>query len=330
MTNRFRVTKTFAQNVAIGGAVVLFSLAGVQTSASAATVYQPGVASQIPTAYSFKVGDATVTALSDGTAALDLHKLLKGPSTKEIDELLDGEFLANPVHTSVNVYLVQFGDRNVLIDTGTGDLFGADTAGKLLGALAATGTSPDKISDILITHAHTDHIGGLVRGGKIVFPNATVHLGQPDVDFFFRNPSSGADEKSRKEALDMLGPYDQAGKLKGFTGSTEIVPGITGTVHPGHTPGSAFYTLASKEQTLVFVGDIVHSVVQFSDPKITIIFDGDPNVAEKTREVAFKKIATDRQLFAAPHLPFPGVGHIKSSGKGYQWVPLNYADWPSK
>ncbi len=308
----------------------LASTAALHAPAFAAPVDQPVTVSQVPTAYSFKVGAAKVSALSDGTAALDLHKLLKGATEEKIDGLLDGDFLANPVHTSINAYLVQIGDRKLLIDTGTGDLFGPETAGKLPGALAAIGVASDQISDVLITHAHTDHIGGLVRGGKIMFPNATVHLGQPDLDFFLRDSKSSADASLKKEASEMLGPYDKAGKVAGFTGTAEITPGVTGTVHPGHTPGSAFYTLESEGQKITFVGDIVHSTVQFQDPEITIIFDTDQKVAEKTRETAFKEIASERELIAAPHLPFPGVGYIKRSGREYEWSPLNYADWPSK
>ncbi|NKJ38412.1 MBL fold metallo-hydrolase [Rhizobium sp. SG570] len=322
--------KSSRQKLLFTALVGLLSATAPLAPAFAGAINQPISVSQIPTVYSFKVGAAKISALSDGTAALDLHKLLKGASEKKIDDLLDGDFLANPVHTSINAYLVQIGDRKLLIDTGTGDLFGPETAGKLPGALAAINVAPAQISDVLITHVHTDHIGGLVRGGKIMFPNATVHLGQPDLDFFLRDSGSGADASLKKEASEMLGPYDKAGKVKGFTGTAEIAPGLTGTVHPGHTPGSAFYTLDSEGQKIIFVGDIVHSAVQFQNPEITIIFDTDQKVAEKTREAAFKSIASERQLIAAPHLPFPGVGYIKRAGKAYEWVQLNYADWPSK
>jgi glyoxylase-like metal-dependent hydrolase (beta-lactamase superfamily II) len=169
-----------------------------------------------------------------------------------------------------------------------------------------------------------------VQGGRIAFPNATIHVGKPDIDFFL-NPAnaakSGHDRKHFDEAIKTLEPEVDAGKVAAFSSTTEVVPGITATLHPGHTPGSAFYTLTSQGELITFVGDIIHvASVQLPDPSVTIVYDVDPKAAEATREQAFSQFASDRELVAAPHLPFPGVGHIRRMGKSYQWLPVEYAN----
>jgi glyoxylase-like metal-dependent hydrolase (beta-lactamase superfamily II) len=118
-----------------------------------------------------------------------------------------------------------------------------------------------------------------------------------------------------------------AGKVETFEGSTQIVPGITATVHAGHTPGSAFYTVESEGQRIVFVGDIIHvGAVQFPEPAITITYDVDRKRAAQVREAAFATFARDGTLIAIPHIPFPGVGHLRATGTGYEWMPIVFGN----
>jgi len=306
--------------------------AAAQTQETGATA--PGIVLQGADHYRFKIGDVVVTSLSDGTVPQDLHKLLLGTSAEKTDALLAQGYLANPVEASINVFLLDMGERRVLVDTGSGELFGPGYGGKLTESLSAAGIAPETITDILITHVHTDHTGGLVHGGALVFPNATVHVGKPDVDFFLDRANaakSGIAVNYFDEAIKTLKPYIDAGKVKPFDRQTEILPGVTATLHPGHTPGSAFYTLRSGGQQIIFIGDIIHvSAVQFSDPAITIIYDVDPMRAAQVRAEQFSIFAKDRDLVAASHLPFPGVGHVRTYERGYGWVPVDYGNWDVK
>jgi glyoxylase-like metal-dependent hydrolase (beta-lactamase superfamily II) len=319
MTLRLLLSSTA---IAVTIATALPAFAAPVTTADA-------VYAQAADTYAMPLGDLKIVALSDGTVPQDLHELLTGTSEKEVDGLLDRSFQANPVEASINAYLILGGDRAVLVDTGSGELFGPGYGGKLLDSLAAAGVMPGDITDILITHVHTDHTGGLVAGGKPVFANATVHVGAPDIDFFLDASNSERTGYARQyfdEAAKTVGVYAKAGKVKTFGNNETILPGIVTTLHPGHTPGSAFFTVESQGRSIVFVGDIVHvENVQFPKPAITIVYDVDPAKAAAVREQAFSDIAGSRQLIAAPHLPFPGIGHVRGEGGGaFSWHPVEY------
>jgi glyoxylase-like metal-dependent hydrolase (beta-lactamase superfamily II) len=314
--------------------LALLSTAHAALAAPATSTTQPQVLPQPAGVYRFKIGDVQIIALSDGTAPQDLHKLLQGTTATRTDAALKQEFLANPVQTSINVYLIEIGSRRVLIDTGVGDLFGPGSGGRLTDSMASAGIAADQIDDILITHVHPDHVGGLVRDGRTVFPKAVVHFGKPDLEYFVESAKGSAahgDAKSSEEAGKMLKPYLDSGRVSTFTESGEVVPGITATPHPGHTPGSAFYTLTTKDGSVVFVGDIVHAAaVQFSTPRVSIMYDAEPKLAIDVRKKAFADFADKRTLIAAPHLSFPGVGYVRKAGENYQWIPINYENWSAK
>lgn len=314
--------------------VLLASVAVFPSHASDATVATSAAAhlrAQAFGVYQYRIGDIQVTALSDGTVPQDLHKLLTNTTTANVDELLRQSFLANPVEASINAYLIDTGSRLVLVDTGAGVFFGPGYGGKLLGNLKAAGYGPEQIDDILITHIHTDHSGGLTAGGNMIFPNASIHIGKPDIDFFL-NPSNskgvdGYDEKYFKEAVAAVGPYMKAGKVRAFNGETQILPQIKAVPAAGHTPGHSFYVVESKGQSMTFIGDIIHvASVQFPDTDIAIVYDVDPKHAVAEREKQFATAAANRTLLAGAHLPFPGIGRIRTEGDGYTFVPVDYRD----
>lgn len=297
---------------------------------AAVPVAPPAVLLQTPGVYRFMVGNVRVTALSDGTVPIDLHVLLHGTTAAQTDTVLRRSFLVNPVEASINAFLLETGTRRVLVDTGAGDLFGPGNGGKLVESLKAAGTDPAQIDDILITHVHTDHSGGLVRNGQMIFSKAIVHAGKADVDFFL-DPANGSktgyDARYFVEAAKTLKLYVDAGRVRPFTGRAAIIPGITAEVRAGHTPGSVFYTLESRGERVVFIGDIVHvGAVQFANPAVTITFDLDPAKAALVRKQAFAEFTRALTLIAAPHLPFPGVGHLRAHTPGYEFVPVAYGN----
>ncbi len=157
------------------------------------------VKTQAPGYYRMMLGDFEITALSDGTAKFPAETLYTG-AKDQVAALLAKAFLDSPVELSINAFLVNTNERLVLIDAGTGGFFGP-VLGKLVPNLAAAGYQPEQIDDIILTHAHVDHLGGLVAGEKIVFLNATVHLNQRDADFWLSAANRDAAREAKKDSF---------------------------------------------------------------------------------------------------------------------------------
>ncbi len=275
------------------------------------------------------LGDFEVTALSDGTVDLPIDQLLTNTSPGKVDAALGKSFLKAPVETSVNAYLINTGSKLVLVDAGAAGLFGP-TLGKLLDNLKAAGYQPEQVDAVLITHLHPDHVGGLMAGNQLAFPNATVHVDKHEAGFWLSQDQldkAPAEAKGFFQgAMASLNPYAQAGRLKTFEGAAEIVPGVRAQPSHGHTPGHSTFVVESKGQTLVLWGDLMHAAaVQFADPSVTIKFDSDPKAAMAERKKAYADAADKGYWVAASHLSFPGLGHLRRDGKGYVFVPANYS-----
>ncbi|RYG69807.1 MBL fold metallo-hydrolase [bacterium] len=323
---KFPTLRRSATALALGLSILATSPARAQTAAmkKAAAIMPPQVG-----VYRMKVGAFRVTALSDGTIPIKLHDLLTHVKPGQIDKALQHDNLADPVETSVNAYLIEMGSRLVLVDTGAGDLYGP-TLGYLPNSLHAAGFRPEQITDVLITHIHTDHSGGLLYAKTLAFPNATLHIAKREVDFWLdpKNPAKTPREQKRfAEAREKVGPYVRAGKVKTFSGDTQLFPGMRALAAPGHTPGHTFYALESQGQKIMFWGDAMHAAsLQFPDPDVTIVFDIDSPKAAATRKKFMRDAAQKGYWVAFDHVSFPGVGHIRPEGKGYRWVPINYSD----
>jgi len=124
-----------------------------------------------------------------------------------------------------------------------------------------------------------------------------------------------------------FGPSVAAGKVQPFDGATQLFPGMRSVPAYGHTPGHSFYVLESQGEKMAFWGDVLHvAEVQLKHPDVTIQFDVDPSAAAAARELAFADAAKQGYLIAPAHMSFPGVGHLRSDGKGYQFVPLPYVN----
>jgi glyoxylase-like metal-dependent hydrolase (beta-lactamase superfamily II) len=308
---------------------VAAALAATLLAGAIAEAAAPQQKTQAPGYYRMMLGEIEVTALSDGIFPMDTLKLLTNITPKQLDAALARSFLKNPVDTSVNGFLVNTGSKLVLIDTGAGTLFGP-TLGKLLSNLKASGYGPDQVDEIYITHMHGDHVGGLVVDGKPAFSNAVVRAAQPEADFWLSKAHMDAAPADRKDgyqgAMNMLNPYVSAGKFKPFSGDTELVPGIRAVATPGHTAGHTIYVIESKGRKLVLWGDLMHvAAAQFPDPAVTILFDTDSAMAAAQRKKVFADAAKDGFWVAGAHLSFPGIGHLRTAGAGYAYVPANYA-----
>ena len=304
---------------------VTFGMFGFSMAEAAA----PMVKTSPPGFYRMMLGADEVTALSDGTDDLPVDKLMTNTTPAAVDEALKRSFEHEPLETSVNAFLVNTGGKLVLIDTGAGTLFGP-TLGNLLASLRAAGYQPEAVDEILITHMHPDHIGGLLAAGKMAFPNAVVHANKLDADYWLSRANlDKADPASKgffQGAQASLAPYVQAHHFETFEGDVDLAPGIRSVALPGHTPGHTGYMIESNGQRLLVWGDVVVvGAIQFANPSVTIEFDADAGEAAAERRKAFDDAASQGYWVAGAHLPFPGLGHVRAAGEAFEWAPANYS-----
>jgi glyoxylase-like metal-dependent hydrolase (beta-lactamase superfamily II) len=308
---------------AAAAACVLSFLCGTYALAAA-----PQLKTQAPGWYRMMLGDFEVTSLNDGTFPLDVTKVLGNVTPKQLDDDLSRSFLTNPVEESVNGFLINTGTKLVLVDTGAGTFFGP-TVGKLVKNLEASGYRPEQVDEIYITHMHSDHIGGLLKDGKMAFPNAVVRASQLETDYWLSKAKMAAAPAEAKDgfvnAQKALEPYVAAGRFKPFKGDVELVPGIRSVANPGHTPGHTLYMVESGGDKLLLWGDLMHvAAAQFPDPSVSLQYDLDVPAAREQRKKVFADVAEHRYWVGGAHLPFPGIGHLRANGSGYTFVHTNY------
>lgn len=290
---------------------------------------------QVSGFYQYQAGDVQITALLDGTNFMS-PSLFKDISPQQVQEILKKYYADQDkgVQTSINAFLVNTGKSLVLVDSGAESCFGAHL-GSILKNLVASGYKPEQVDTILLTHLHPDHVCGISQKGTANFPNATVYVSEDEAKYWL-DPKQAAKLPKDKQAnylstvkmiKEAITPYQAKQRFKTFKLGDEV-QGFKVINTAGHTPGHYSYELKTKDQSVVFIGDIVHShTVQFDKPQTAIEYDIDPKKAVQTRLKQFANFAKNGQTIAAPHLPFPGIGHIYSAdGKSYQWIPTHFKD----
>lgn len=301
--------------------------AGTATTPAISLAAAPMAATQSPGYFRVMIGAFEVTAISDGTLDLPVDALLSADGAQTRADIARLHLDA-PLETSFNAYLINTGKRLLLIDTGGGALFG-NRLGQLLRNIEAAGYMASQIDDILLTHLHSDHIGGLMSNGQLAFPNATVRADRRESDYWLspeaRKTAAESDIQYFDAATASLTPYITAGKFASFRTGAEIVPGISAVAAYGHTAGSTVFRVESKGKRLLLIGDLIHvAPVQLSRPEVTIQFDVDRDAARTTRLDVFQKAAASGDLLGVSHLPFPGLGRLRAAGKGFEWMPVDY------
>jgi glyoxylase-like metal-dependent hydrolase (beta-lactamase superfamily II) len=314
-------------------AVLASSVAGPNAPLDAAPQHRD----QVPGFYRVKVGELEVTALYDGTRAFDPHWLNGTKTTMDgvVKGLNEDPHVLDVVDSG---FLVNTGKQLILVDAGAGTWWGDGVLGRLAGSLRSAGYTPEEVDLVLVTHLHSDHVGGLTtQDGKRVFPNADVHVAKAESDFWLSPEIAAQAPKDAQpffqSAQAIAAPYIKAGKWHTFSGSEPIVDGMQIVPLHGHTPGHTGYEFSSKGQKILFWGDIIHAQrVQLQHPEVTAVFDIEQTAAAAIRNQLLPKLAREDVLIATPHTSsFPALGRLRKDGSGYSWVPVVFTDrWDEK
>ncbi|WP_115006952.1 MBL fold metallo-hydrolase [Xanthomonas campestris] len=320
---------------------VLRSLAPLLLAASATLAHAAAPASthaQVPGFYLQRIGTLRVTALFDGSVALTRQQLSNVDPT-ERDRLLAQGYVPEDdkgLQTAVNAYLIQDGSHLSLVDTGTARCLGPGL-GQVLANLRAAGYDPAQVDDVLLTHAHPDHLCGLLDAqGTPAFPNATVWLSDADAAYWL-DPASEAGAAPMLQfafplARAAAAPYQAQDRLRRFQpGTTALPAGIIALDSQGHTPGHVSYRFDSGAGNMLLVwGDVLHyHAVQFAQPDASFEADSNRSKAIASRRSMLAQAADGRWWVAGAHLPFPGLGHVRREGNAFAWVPTEFGAVPA-
>lgn len=292
---------------------------------------QPGRSEEmVPSRYAVRIGEIDVIVISDGVLPLPTQMLGHNAAPSDRAAWLSDMFLPQDAFDwSLNVVLVRSGNQTILIDAGLGldpDL-NLPRAGQLVRRLEAAGIDLGSVTDIVLTHMHMDHIGGLlVEGVKERLRNdLRIHVAAAEVKFW-ESPDfsqaampAGFPDALRATATRFAKEYHEHFRL--FDDEYEVAPGVVVHRTGGHTPGHSVVRVASGGDRLTFAGDAVFAV-GFDHPDWYNGFEHDPEEAARVRVRLLSELATTGEQLVATHLPFPSVGRVAIDGDAFRWVPV--------
>lgn len=272
----------------------------------------------------FKIGSYSAVALKDGMLEMpvDGKSFVVGQSNQEVGAALKaGGAPADHFEFSIQPLLVHAGSHVLLFDAGVGNWYG-DIGGKLPDSMKVAGEKPSSVTDIFISHAHGDHIGGLITpSGTLAFPNATIHISAPEWKWL----SKLTEDQAKNMAIQHVSAFVSTIKPKvvPFEPGANLLPGIVKAVElKGHTPGHSGYLIGSGSNSVLVFGDAMHSfVISVGKPSWLIAFDGDQQLGAATRVALVSNSAKTGQRLYSEHFPFPGIGKIVRTKDGTVWQP---------
>lgn len=273
-----------------------------------------------PSALRLKFGELDIYIFSDGANVLkEPYPLIAPRQTEaEFNKAKKEVYLdQQPIAFSLNILLIKKGNQYILFDTGNG-LGKNENVGRLIEQMQASNIEPHLVTDIILTHAHGDHINGiLLPDGNFAFKNAKYYIGKKEFDFWMKG-----ENQSTKKILNLI----QTNLT--FIQQNDILFDMIKVVETaGHTPGHLAFeiTQSGKNLKLKHIADVVHSPILVRYPEYGIKYDNDFEMAVKTRKAVLEEAYQQRQLLFTMHLPWPGIGYIDKKDQRYQWIPLAFA-----
>jgi glyoxylase-like metal-dependent hydrolase (beta-lactamase superfamily II) len=290
---------------------------------------RPGSGDVVPSRYAVQVGEIEVLIVSDGVLPLPTEMLGHNADPAARSAWLENMFLPpDAFDWSLNVVVVKSGDQTILVDAGLGldPNLNLPRAGQLIQRLEAAGIDLASVTDVVLTHMHMDHVGGLLVDGvkERLRPDLRIHVAaaeirfweSPDFSHVFMPP--GFPDALRATAKRFAEEY--RAHFHPFEDEHEVAPGVVVRRTGGHTPGHSVVRLSSGGERLTFAGDAVFTV-GFEQPDWHNGFEHDPEEAARVRLRLLQELAETGEQLVATHLPFPSVGRVAVAGDAFRWVP---------
>jgi glyoxylase-like metal-dependent hydrolase (beta-lactamase superfamily II) len=282
----------------------------------------------VPSRYALRVGDIDVMVISDGVLPITTVTMATNAAPADLSAWLKDMYLPQEIiDWPLNVAVVRSGGRTILIDSGLGTEFpDFPRAGQLAMRLDAAGIDPASVTDVVLTHLHMDHIGGLLVDGlrNQLRQDLRVHLASAEAEFWEAPDFSRTvmpapiPDVLRRTAAQFLDVY--RGQLHPFETEYEVAPGVHVVRTGGHTPGHSIVRLESRGERLTFAGDAVFQP-GFDNPEWYNGFEHDPEGSARVRVRLLTELAASGEQLVATHLPFPSVCHVAVAGNGFRMVP---------
>lgn len=293
---------------------------------------RPGHDELVPSRYAVKVGEIEVMVVSDGVLSLPGAMLAHNIDSAVRTAWLNDMFLPpDTFDWALNAVVVRSGGRTILIDAGLGSdpNLNLPKAGRLVQRLEAAGIDLASVTDVVLTHLHMDHIGGLLTDGvrNRLRSDLRVHLAAAEAEFWKSPDFSGVSmppgfpDALRRTAKRFLNEYYS--QLRPFESEDEVAPGVLVHRTGGHTPGHSVVRLASRGDRLTFAGDAVFAV-GFEHPDWYNGFEHYPEEAARVRVDLLRELAANHEPLVATHLSFPSVCHVAVAGDVFRCVPASW------
>ena len=279
--------------------------------------------------YALRVGEIDVLVISDGLLSMKTPNLATNAKSAARAAWLNDMFLPlDEMVWPLNVAVVRSGGRTILIDSGLGEEYpDFARAGRWALRLEAAGIDLASVTDVVLTHMHFDHVGGLLVDGvkDRLRPDLPIHAAAAEAKFwaspdFSRSTSMPAwfPDAARSAANRFLADYGS--QLRLFEKEYEVAPGVVVRRTGGHTVGHSVVRVASGGDRLTFAGDAVLPA-SFDHPDWYNAYEHDPEEAAHVRVGLLRELAATGELLVATHLSFPSVGHVAVAGDVFRWVP---------
>ncbi len=276
--------------------------------------------------FKFKVGDIEVTQIFDGFVARDHNPgFVKNASLDELKASMKAAGLPDDkLLIPFTITIVKIGDRTIMFDSGNGSS-GAPGTGQLAANMKDAGIDPAKLTTVVITHFHPDHIFGLMtKENGQVYGEAEIVV--PETEYkFWTDPAliEKLPEGRRGLAQRIQATLPNWKNVRQAAAGKEVVPGIHSVATFGHTPGHTSYLMASGGKQLLVLGDVTnYPAYNMRQPGWHIMFDHDGAMAEKTRRETFERTVADKTICTGYHWGMSGAGTVAKDGKGYALVPV--------